>query len=104
MTDVSIELDFFPANVYTPEGSRFESVRLILADGYVQVYGATAAGIVKVYERPYQSWEGNRIAGYSILTSEGNVVGNPAGGCGCGSPLRSFDPFSGMRRVVPPRV
>lgn len=97
---IRVALDMFPANIYTPNGGRYDPSRVVIADDVVKVYLASGAGIETVYAAPVLSTEGNRMAGYSIQTPDGEVKALSAGGCGCGNPLRSFDPHSGVTSTV----
>lgn len=97
---IRVALDMFPANVYTPNGGRHDPSRIVIADDEAKVYIASGAGIVCVFTAPVLSIEGNRMAGYSIQTPTGELKAISAGGCGCGSPLRSFDPFAGATATV----
>lgn len=95
-----ITLDLFPALVATPYGARYDQARVIIANDELMILIAGAGGVTEVYRKPVASFEGNRIAGYSILTADGRFIANSAGGCGCGNILKSYNPFEGMTRLV----
>lgn len=101
MTVAHILLDHFPAVVETPDGAKFQLARVTVYDGKVQVWALpkTTSAPTVVYERTALSIEGTRIAGFSILTPDGVVTSGKARGCGCGSPLKSFDPYNGATRM-----
>lgn len=102
MADALILLDHFPAIATTPDGGKYEPARVVVYNGIVQVW-VMRQGVpdpVVAYEREYLSVEGNRLAGFNILTSDGTVRSVRAGGCGCGSPLKRFDPYGGATRKV----
>lgn len=102
MEFAEIALDQFPVIAYTPDGARYEPARIVVVNGRVQVW-FVPNGFAEpevAFEREVLSIEGNRLAGHAILTADGEVRANSAGGCGCGSRLRSFDPYAGATRVV----
>lgn len=100
-----IELDLFPAIARTPSGGRYEPARVVVYNGIVQVWVVRRGSNVPevAYEANELSLEGNRLAGYAVLTDDGVVNAVRTGGCGCGSPLKSFDPYSGAARVMEKR-
>lgn len=101
MAVVSIVLDHFPAIAYTPDGGKYEPSRVVVVDGKVQVWFIRNNGEPEVvYESSELSMSGNRLAGFDIQTPDGIVKAIRAGGCGCGSKLKSFDPYDGATRTV----
>lgn len=104
MDVVRVALDMFPALANLPTGGRHEPSRVVIANDRVQVWivrrdgGGTTEPEV-AFESDALSVEGNRIAGYNILTPDGNILAVRAGGCGCGSKLKTFDPFAGATRT-----
>ena len=105
MTVAHILLDHYPAVAETPDGAKYNLARVTVYDGKVQVWAlpTTMSGPTVMFERSALSVEGTRISGFSILTPDGVVRTTKARGCGCGNPLKSFDPYNGATRVrVPP--
>jgi hypothetical protein len=102
MTEALILLDAFPTIGYTPDGGRYEPARTVVYNDIVQVWTVPmgTADPVVVYEAPALSVTGNRLAGFEILTPDGIVRAINAGGCGCGSKLKTFDPFLGATRKI----
>lgn len=102
MATAHIQLDHFPAVVETPDGGKYNLARVTVADGTVKVWAlpTNTSGPTVVFERQSLSVEGNRIAGFNILTPDGVVRSTKARGCGCGNPLKSFDPYDGATRVA----
>lgn len=97
-----IVLDAFPVIAYTPDGGKYEPARVVVYNDTVQVWAipmGTAEPVV-VSEGPALSVEGNRLAGFSILSSDGTYKAIKTGGCGCGSKLKTFDPYNGATRKV----
>lgn len=95
-----IALDQFPAIAYPPTGGKFEPARTVIVNDMVQVWvlDATSSEPKMVFEGQALSLEGNFIAGFEVLTPDGVVKSNRAGGCGCGNKLKYFDPYGGATR------
>ena len=105
MAIAHILLDHYPAVVETPDGAKYNLARVTVYDGLVKVWALptrTSAPTV-VFEKSALSVDGTRISGFNILTPDGVLRSTKARGCGCGNPLKSFDPYNGATRVrVPP--
>lgn len=98
MDSITVDLDFYPANVTLPSGGVFKAARLYVADGEVIVFSNEGQGITEVFRRGLLSAEGHRRRGYSLQTETGMVKVVKASGCGCNSPLKRFNPWPGVRR------
>lgn len=98
-------LNLFPANVVTPAGER-RAVRVTVTPASAMVYGLEGVipklvetAEVQSFDRPQRRRRG-LDPDYTVTTTDGEVWEiRKAGGCGCGSKLRSFNPFGGANRV-----
>ena len=97
---VAIGLDLFPAQVTLPDGTQMYPARVWIADGELLVYIVANGVPVEYYRSAYISLEGTRIAGLSIDTADGMVTARKKQGCGCGNPLKSFNPWPNERREL----
>lgn len=99
---VQIALDFFPARVTLPSGAELGPVRVYVADGRVLVYNVVD-GVPQLYfDRELLSSEGNAVRGISLQVPDGTVKVVKDRGCGCGHPLKRFNPWPGVRRELVP--
>lgn len=57
-----------------------------------RVYGARGREIVLLQEAPVTSFEKSG-RNWTVVTASGEIWNAGPGGCGCGSPLKSFDPL-----------
>ena len=97
---VEVALDFFPAQVVLPSGVQLRPVRLIVANGIAEVY-ILKDGVPQLYwSSPLIEHSGNPVRGYDIATEEGPVRMTKARGCGCGNPLRNYNPWPDQQRVL----
>lgn len=95
---VEIALDAFPARVTLPSGSEIGPVRVYVADGRVLVYTVTD-GVPNLYfDRELISSEGSMLRGLNLQVADGTVVVRKDRGCGCGHPLKRFNPWPNERR------
>lgn len=99
---VSIALDVFPARVTLPSGAEFDTARVYVADERVLVYTASVGDPVLTFSRPLLASEGNVRSGVSLQVEDGVVQVVRSRGCGCGHPLRRFNPWRGERRTLVP--
>ena len=97
---VSIGLDFFPARVTLPDGTIVYPARLWVADGSLLVYIVANGEPTLFYESPFVSLTGKKYAGMTITTEGGDVLAKTEHGCGCGNPLKKFNPWRGERREL----
>lgn len=102
MSRIAVALDYFPARVELPNGTTVNEARVLIADARVLVY-VNEGGTPKVYfDEPLLSSSGSAVRGYDLQTESGVTIVKKATGCGCGNPLRSFNPFPGQSRVRVP--
>lgn len=92
------EFPFESFGVFNDGGSRFFESRVIVHNNQVIVGSDTARGAQTMYKAQVQSV--SKIAEYTrVLTVDGNlVVFAPSKGCGCGSRLRSWNPYGNIVR------
>ena len=93
----------FPTRVYFEGGVR-SRVHVVLTRDRLILHEWDGSQIVNTFESRILSVAGHASSRYSIGTDDGLVEIEPTGGCGCGNPLRSFDPAPGMRKVQVPLV
>lgn len=97
---VQIALDFFPARVTLPSGAELGPVRVYVADGRVLVYHVVD-GVPKLhFDRELLSSEGNATRGMHLQVADGSVRVVKDRGCGCGHPLKRFNPWPNERRTM----
>lgn len=99
---VRISLDLFPQTVRLPTGVQFSPVRVVVVDDVVQLYRTSPnSNLIEMFwERALLSSSGSRLGGYELTTEDGPVMLSRAGGCGCGNPLKTYDPFPEARKVA----
>lgn len=105
---VFVNFDIFPAQVAAPERS-WRDARVAVADGQVLVWVMntglpnTGSGPHLVYEATVVAQEGN-VNKKRVLTLDTGqqVTILPQAGCGCGNPMRSWNPWPGQRKVYKP--
>lgn len=97
---VRIALDSFPAKVTLPSGAELDTARVYVADGDVLVYVAGLEEPALMLRQPLISHEGNLRSGMSLHVEDGVVQVTQSKGCGCGHPLRRFNPWRGEQRQV----
>lgn len=103
MVDVTVQLDLFPANALLPDGATtFMNVRVVVADGNLQLWRNEGQHPVVVFTSPLLSYEGNVRVGYTLHTEAGPVVAGRNGGCTCGASLGTAELFPGFRRINTP--
>lgn len=95
---VEIALDAFPARVTLPSGAELGPVRVYVADGQVLVYTVTDGTPNLYFERKLLSSEGSMLRGLHLQVADGEVVVTKDRGCGCGHPLKRFNPWPNERR------
>lgn len=99
---MEIALDAFPARVTLPSGAELGPVRVYVADGRVLVY-TTVDGKPQLYfERELLSSEGSILRGLNLQVADGVVVVRKDRGCGCGHPLKRYNPWPDQRRHLVP--
>jgi len=113
-----IRLDLFPAEISSPNGTvliNHEKARVIVTTDALFVFVDSPQGPAVALKARLDSAHGNRTDGYTFTftpppdtTSEdpaprtqATVRVVPSQGCGCGSRLRSFTPFTPMRYTNP---
>jgi hypothetical protein len=98
--DVFIQLDLFPCDALLPDGATtFMNVRVIVADGQVQLWRLTSAGPVVVFQRDLLGWSGSVRTAYTLSVEDGAIVAGKTGGCACGAALATADLYPGRRRI-----
>lgn len=99
---VVVQLDVFPATVALPTSTTYHNVRAVIADGRLQVFRLTGAGVDIVYDSPSLGVDGYVSSGVGVTTEDGVVSIESEGGCGCGSQLKIADLYPGRLRVMIP--
>lgn len=89
-------LNLFPASVSLPDG-HFASARVHLANGLVRVFTRQGRQVTLAREATvtdYTAGEGRKTP--HVLTIEGGEQWHVqlGRGCGCGDPLRAFNPMT----------
>lgn len=89
------DLDLFPATIETPQG-RFSMARLWVRDGLARIFVARGREVQLIYEASgvtdIEPGAGRRKP-YAVSFEDGGIwEAVRAGSCGCGSPLKKFDP------------
>lgn len=102
MSAVAVALDFFPATVDLPNGTALNEARVLIANGRVMVYVNQGGTPLSYFDEPLLSSAGSAIRGFELQTESGIVEVQKARGCGCGNPLKSFNPFPGQSRTLVP--
>ena len=95
---VEIGLDYFPARVTLPSGAELGPCRVFVADGRVQVWVLRDGKPEIYYDRELVSSSGSSARGFSLQVGDGEVRVSRDPGCGCGNPLRRYNPWPGERR------
>jgi hypothetical protein len=106
MGQVRLVFDTFPAEVRTPDRIYRDVRAALMEDGTLQVW-ATNTGEPNAGPGPHRvlvasasARSGRLSPGVALQTEFGEVTVKSQNGCGCGNPLRSWDPFPGQTRVV----
>jgi hypothetical protein len=99
---VKVRNDIYPAKVTFSFGTNPypKSRAIVTADRVlVLVESGNGSGAGVLYEERLEDVSGNR---HQIVatTADGEVTISRAGGCGCGSSLRSYRPFSRSLRMA----
>lgn len=111
MTSPTVLLNLYPANVTVlaepgnpPETHR--SVRVTVTPQKATIWGLVDGQPAAIAEGPTESFERPKTRrrgldpDYTVLTAYSETWEiRKAGGCGCGSKLKSFNPFGGARRA-----
>lgn len=113
-----IRLDLFPAAISSPNGSisfRHDKARVIVTTDALFIFVDSPQGPAVALRARLDAANGNRNDGYTftftpppdtsgdtpVARSQATLRVTPSGGCGCGSRLRSFTPFTPMRYTNP---
>lgn len=100
MPAVQVALDLYPATVKLPDGSSLSNARTIVADGKLLVYVMSGGMPFLHFEQAVVEIGGKQPTGwYQIQTEAGSAELRKLGGCGCGSRLKTFNPFPGRTRT-----
>lgn len=98
MDPVRVSLDMFPADVTLADGTLLRSARIFVADDRVLVYTRVGGTPKLTYEADVVSMVSSpRNA--AVVTEDGTVQAHARQGCGCGNPLKRFNPWPDQRRV-----
>jgi len=98
---IQISLDAFPAKVTLPSGAELSPVRAYLVDGRVEIYHVVGGTVDLYYSRDVRSIDGRSVlSGINVLVDDGEVRIKKASGCGCGHPLKSYNPWPGESRTL----
>ncbi len=94
-----IRFDLFPARVEVGD-QIFDPSRTVVTDDSIIVFMDSSSGPVSVYEERLDDFSGNPKVSWIAEVDSGDTVKiSRAGGCACGSRLRGFRPFPGVRHV-----
>lgn len=113
-----IRLDLFPAAITSPDNSVFfshEKARVIVTTDGLFIFVDSPSGPAVALKARLSSAHGNRKDGYTFTympppdtqtdpptpRALATLKVTPSSGCGCGSRLRSFTPWSPMRYTNP---
>lgn len=113
-----VRLDLFPAKVESPDNSVFfshDKARVIVTTDGLFIFVDSPAGPAVALKARLSSAHGDRKEGYTFTympppdthtepptpRSMATIKVTPSGGCGCGSRLRSFTPWTPMRYTNP---
>jgi hypothetical protein len=105
MDQLRVEFDLFPATVTTVNG-RIPDVRASVVDKVLYVWSRTSSrpivgpGPYTIIQSPVSTWRGSTSKGLTLTTEDGEISISLQGGCGCGNPLRSWNPWPGKRKIV----
>lgn len=100
-----IRADLFPARVTSPDGSvifTHDNARVIITEDSLFIFVDSPGGPALAVNARLDEITGDRKTGYTARYASpgGNpavLQFSPSGGCGCGSRLRSFTPWTPMR-------
>lgn len=87
-------VNLFPANVITPERKLLKT-RVQIKDGKARVFQMLNGAIDLALEEEVAEYKpsNNRFAPTQVILASGETWQiKRASGCGCGNPLRNFDP------------
>ena len=97
-TSPIITRDLVPAEVTLPDSTLLSPARAVLTKERLYVWVDGPSGVTLAFEAPYDPIDTNLVSQpWVIATSDGPVHVNRGRGCGCGSPLKTFAPFTPMR-------
>lgn len=113
-----IRLDLFPAIVKSPDNSVFfthDKARVIVTTDALYIFTDSPNGPAVALKARLSSAHGDRRTGYTLTylppadetttpptpRSLVTLTVTPSDGCGCGSKLRAFTPFTPMRYTNP---
>lgn len=99
---VQVALDMFPARVTLPSGATLRTARVFVANGRVQVYTNDNGRAKLYYDRELLSSSGNTARSLDLQVADGSVKVARTTGCGCGNPLKRFNPWPGEARQIVP--
>ena len=88
-------LNSYPITVLERSGDTngkvlFPNVKAIVTESRFILYNEAREA---VFESEVTAFDGNVVNGYTVDTPVGNFYLFKSGGCGCGSTLKSFNPF-----------
>lgn len=97
MSHVEVRLDLFPAVVVENYGTDHEVVhpecRLLVGLDEIWAWKMTDSGATLAVNERYEAVEGRRAHGWHATTGDGSRLHfRRATGCGCGNPLRGWQP------------
>jgi hypothetical protein len=92
-------LNLFPARVQTPDGE-IRRARVYVKDGRARVFTAGKGGIELARDVEVTDFQAGRTRGpHTIESSLGTWTVTKDSGCGCGNPLKRFDPRTWKEEV-----
>lgn len=98
---VQISLDVYPARVTLASGAVVDRARVFIANGDLLVYIMNNGTPTEYYKRAVISTEGSSpMSGINVQVEDGIVAVKKAGGCGCGSRLKTYNPWPGETRAL----
>jgi hypothetical protein len=102
-----MRLGMFPVHAQTADGTRHDTVRVYATDDTTELWGltggqpaiiTTGAGLVKQARSVGERFADGTKAKWTLHLADGaEWLLTPAGGCGCGHKLKTFDPSKAVR-------
>lgn len=91
-----IRLAWFPITIHKDGELVIQEGKIFVTDSHVLVFNNSKEAIIS---EPLQALEGSMSRGYTVITTENTYQAVNSVGCGCGSRLRSFNPYRGVAHI-----
>jgi hypothetical protein len=99
MDTIKVAFDMFPAEVKDDQGNITKTARAVVIDGKLLVWVVKDGKPYQMVSAPVVSTEGAVGRLLKVQTDNGIYELSRGGGCGCGNPLKSYNPWPGKRRI-----